>query len=393
MKAPFRERYCGGGDLAACSASLWAALDAAGNELAGRAGARTRRPGAPTRTPERISLRAGPDPADDALDEPADLPAGDHLHGPPSAVATAAARLRPDGREAVPDDAGADARAARRCSPRSREPVVHHRGPDFRAVLRVDCLERLQEVYRTEGDVLLFTASGTGAMESAVANLLAPGDRVLVVSAGYFGERWATIARAYGADVEQLAYEWGETPSAGRPRVAARRARRRRRSCFLTQSRDLDRRRRRRPGAGRGREGGGRARRRRRDLEPRRRAARDRRVGDRRRRLRLAEGADDPARARDRLRLAGGLGRARTRRRASTSTGQRRRKAQANVDTPFTPAVSLVVALDVALGLLLEEGLEAAFERHVRLGRACREGDQGDGPRALLARTTTAPPS
>src|SRR3954469_1520205 len=92
------------------------------------------------------------------------------------------------------------------------QPVVHHRGPDFRAVL-ASTLERLRRVHRTKGDVLLFTASGTAAMESAAANLLAPGDRVLVVSAGYFGERWAKITRAYGADVQQLAYEWGETPS------------------------------------------------------------------------------------------------------------------------------------------------------------------------------------
>src|SRR5206468_5985241 len=91
------------------------------------------------------------------------------------------------------------------------EPVVHHRGRDFREIYE-RCLGRLRDVYRTEHDVLLFTASGTGAFESAVANLTSPGDRVLVVSSGNFGERWAALTRAYGADVVHVRLEWGETP-------------------------------------------------------------------------------------------------------------------------------------------------------------------------------------
>src|SRR3989454_2302388 len=93
------------------------------------------------------------------------------------------------------------------------EPVVHHRGPDFRRVYE-RCLARLREVFRTESEVLLFTASGTAAMESAVSNLCSPGDRVVVVSAGYFGERWSAIGRAYGCAVDELRYAWGEIPSA-----------------------------------------------------------------------------------------------------------------------------------------------------------------------------------
>src|SRR5207247_7997830 len=92
------------------------------------------------------------------------------------------------------------------------QPVVHHRGPDFKPVYE-RTLARLREVFLTERDVLLFAAAGTGGMESAVANLCSPGDRVLVVSAGYFGERFGEIARAYHADVLELRYEWGETPS------------------------------------------------------------------------------------------------------------------------------------------------------------------------------------
>src|SRR5438876_793572 len=92
-------------------------------------------------------------------------------------------------------------------------PIVHHRSPDFKPIYR-QCLERLKDVFRTESDVLLYTSSGTGALESAISNLCSPGERVVVVSAGYFGERWAGMADTYGCELEHLRYEWGETPSA-----------------------------------------------------------------------------------------------------------------------------------------------------------------------------------
>ena len=91
------------------------------------------------------------------------------------------------------------------------EPVVHHRGPDFRPVYE-RCLERLRAVFRTASDVLLLASSGTGGMESVVANLCRPGDGVLVVSAGRFAERWAEIAETWGCAVERLTYEWGTNP-------------------------------------------------------------------------------------------------------------------------------------------------------------------------------------
>src|ERR671914_305189 len=91
-------------------------------------------------------------------------------------------------------------------------PMIHHRTPEFRAVL-ARVFDRLQQVYRTEHGVVLFSSAGTGGMESAVANLCSLGDRELVVSQGYFGGRWAAIARGYGCDVDHLRYEWGESPS------------------------------------------------------------------------------------------------------------------------------------------------------------------------------------
>src|SRR6476619_5650491 len=93
----------------------------------------------------------------------------------------------------------------------SAEPIVHHRGPDFREIY-ARTLRRLKDVSRTESGVLLFTASGTGAMESAVADLTAAGDRVAVVSHGSFGERWIAICERYGLDVHAIRYEWGEAP-------------------------------------------------------------------------------------------------------------------------------------------------------------------------------------
>ena len=93
------------------------------------------------------------------------------------------------------------------------EPVIHHRSPDFKTVF-LEVLERLHEVFRTKNDVLVFTASGTGAFESAFANLLSPGEKALVVSHGEFGTRWQKLGAAYGADVVPLTYEWGETPRA-----------------------------------------------------------------------------------------------------------------------------------------------------------------------------------
>src|ERR671924_154552 len=88
-------------------------------------------------------------------------------------------------------------------------PLVYHRGPRYGALLR-EVTEGLQKVYRTRNDVLIFASSGTGGLESAVANLLSPGDRVVVPVAGYFGERFAKIARAYHADVREIPYDWGQ---------------------------------------------------------------------------------------------------------------------------------------------------------------------------------------
>ena len=102
-------------------------------------------------------------------------------------------------------------------------PLVYHRGPGYGDLLR-EVTEGLQRVYHTAGDVLIFAASGTGGLESAVQNLFSPGDRVVVPVAGYFGERFAKIAAAFGLDVRRIDYEWGTAVNAEDVRAALQEA-------------------------------------------------------------------------------------------------------------------------------------------------------------------------
>src|ERR671918_1479012 len=91
-------------------------------------------------------------------------------------------------------------------------PMIDHRGTEFADLLR-ETSAGLAELIGTSGEVLLLTGSGSGAMEAAVVNSLSPGDRVLVVSIGAFGDRFAAIAGAFGAAVERLEVEWGQAAS------------------------------------------------------------------------------------------------------------------------------------------------------------------------------------
>jgi serine---pyruvate transaminase len=255
------------------------------------------------------------------------------------------------------------------------EPVVHHRSPDFRPIYE-RCLARLREVCRTEQDVLLFTSSGTGAFEAAVQNLVSPGEPHLVLSAGNFGDRWAALTRAYGADVDQLRYEWGETPDADD--VRARLAERDAKAVWVVHSETST---------------GVVA-----DVQAIARAAKEFGalvVVDAVSSLGALPCETDAwdldvvvSGSQKALMTPPGLGVCAVSETAYAATGsaprfyfdwQRTRTAQAKLDAAFTPPVSLVAALDVALGLLLEEGLEASFERHLRLGRAARAGVKAMG--------------
>ena len=87
-------------------------------------------------------------------------------------------------------------------------PIIHHRTPQFMAILK-EAVEGLKYVFQTKNDVFLFASSGTGAMESSVTNLLSAGDRAIVVRGGKFGERFTEICQAYGVDVINIDVEWG----------------------------------------------------------------------------------------------------------------------------------------------------------------------------------------
>lgn len=89
-------------------------------------------------------------------------------------------------------------------------PIVYHRGPGFAQML-TDVTEGMKWILDTKNDVVTFTSSGTGAMESSVANLFCAGDRVLVVSIGNFGKRYRKICEAYGLNVDFLDVEWGKS--------------------------------------------------------------------------------------------------------------------------------------------------------------------------------------
>jgi aspartate aminotransferase-like enzyme len=255
------------------------------------------------------------------------------------------------------------------------EPVVHHRSPDFRPIYE-RCLARLREVCRTERDVLLFAASGTGAFESAVSNLVSPGESHLVVSAGNFGERWVSLTTAYGADVDHLRYAWGETPEPDD--VRARLRERESKAVWIVQSETST---------------GVVA-----DVQALAAAAKESGalvVVDAVSSLGAVPCETDAwgldavvSGSQKALMTPPGLGLCAVSEAAYGATGssprfyfdwERTRKAQAKLDAAFTPPVSLVAALDVALGLLLEEGLDAAFERHIRLGRAARAGAKAMG--------------
>lgn len=88
-------------------------------------------------------------------------------------------------------------------------PIIHHRTPQFSEVFR-ETADLLKYVFQTKQDVLILAASGTGAMEGSIVNLYSPGDEVVVINGGKFGERWGKISEAYGLKVHWITVEWGK---------------------------------------------------------------------------------------------------------------------------------------------------------------------------------------
>jgi len=93
-------------------------------------------------------------------------------------------------------------------------PIIHHRTPQFQAVLK-QVTEGLKYVFQTANDVFILASSGTGGMEAAVVNLLSAGDTAITIEGGKFGERWTEICKAYGINTEVVKVEWGKAVDAG----------------------------------------------------------------------------------------------------------------------------------------------------------------------------------
>jgi aspartate aminotransferase-like enzyme len=264
------------------------------------------------------------------------------------------------------------------------EPILYHRAPAFIEVY-ARVLQRLKGVFQTSNEVLLFAASGTGALESAVTNLVAPGDAALVASCGKFGERWAELCDAHGADLTHLETEWGDRVDPARIDEALAAAQGGIGTVFTTFSETST-------GV----------------------------VNDIRAIAEIARGHDAVlvvdavsglgavdlpqdewgvdvvvAGSQKALMSPPGLAFASVSERAIEAAAGARERGAGNYyfdwhrtrkgqlkdppDSPFTPSVTLCMALDVALGLIERETLPAVFERHRVLGRATREAFKGLG--------------
>ena len=259
-------------------------------------------------------------------------------------------------------------------------PIIHHRTPEFGEIFtRVN--ENLKRVFLTENDIFTYAASGTGAFEGAIQNLFSPGDKVLVVNSGNFGGRWVKMGRAFGLEVVELKYDWGQKADndevaqalANDPEIKAA-------ICVLseTSTGTVN------------------------DIEGFAKAAQnvvsivDAVSGLGACELRTDEWGVDVVVAGSQKALMSppGLGFVSVSERAmrlheeSTMpryyfdfTAARKAYEKDPPQTAWTPAVSVIIQLDIALRQILSEGIENVFERHILLGRAAREGVKGMGLR------------
>jgi serine---pyruvate transaminase len=268
-----------------------------------------------------------------------------------------------------------------RVSQAMAEPIVYHRAPAFIEVY-ARVLERLPDVFRTRNQVLCFAASGTGAMESAVANLVTPGEPAVACVAGKFGERWAELCDSYGAKTITVDAEWGEKVDPARLDEALGALERPARAVFATQSESST-------GVIH-------------DVRALNEVARthgavlcvDAVSGVGAVDLPQDEWGIDVvvAGSQKSLMCPPGLAFASVSERglalAAENPGRRyyfdwARTAAGQAEDPpnsaFTPAVTLFRALDVALELIFEEGLDRVFARHAVLARAARAGIEALG--------------
>src|SRR5215207_1319405 len=240
------------------------------------------------------------------------------------------------------------------------EPILYHRAPAFIEIYD-RALEHLPKVFRTENQILGFAASGSGAMESGVANLVGPGEPVIVASCGKFGERWVELCGAFGGDVGHLAIEWGEAISPDQLDAAIKGMKRPPRAVFTTHSESST-------GVVN-------------DIRALTAVAHDHGavicvIAGSQKALMTPPGLAFASVNQRAMALAAETpGRRYYFDWAKTAEGQ----AEQPPNSPFTPAVTLWRALDVALRLIEEEGLDRVLERHAILARAARAGIEALG--------------
>ena len=268
-------------------------------------------------------------------------------------------------------------------------PVIHHRTPQFGAVL-AEVQQGLRALFGTAEDVLVLSSSGTGAMEGAVTNLLSPGDEVVVVNGGKFGERWTKICQAYGVRAHEVVVEWGR---AVHPQAVAEalEANPKARAVFVQASETSTC-----------------------ALHP---VAALAEITRRRDTLLVVDGITAVGvlelpmdrlgidvlvtGSQKALMLPPGLAFVALSERAWAASERaklprfyfdfrRERKGVAERSTAWTPAISLIQGLRVALGLLAAEGLPNVWARHDRLARATRAAAAALGLR-LLAPESPSP--
>ncbi len=259
------------------------------------------------------------------------------------------------------------------------EPIVHHRNPEFNEVLtRVN--HNLKYLFQTEQPVLTLTCSGTGGVESTFVSLFSPGDTIIAVNGGKFGERWVKMPKVFGLNVVEITVEWGKAPTEDQI-LSALKAHPKAKAVYLTHSETST-------GAAT-------------DVKSLAKLIRENStalvcvdgitaVGAHE--MRFDEWGIDVCvtGSQKGLMIPPGLAFVALSKRAieamETSTLpkfyfdlKKALKSYADNDTPWTPAVSLVIGVDAALQKIREEGIENVWARHQRLANAIRAGVVGAG--------------
>ncbi|SHM26561.1 aspartate aminotransferase [Caldanaerovirga acetigignens] len=272
-------------------------------------------------------------------------------------------------------------------------PMINHRGEEFTSLFK-KVSEEIKEVFQTKNDVLVFPSAGTGAMEAAIANLFSPGDLIVSFSCGVFGDRFADIAEAFGARVERIKVEWGRpvTYEIVRERISKDTKKEIKGVLFThneTSTGVLN------------------------DIKSLREAVGDHPalvIVDAISSLGAVELNTDEwqidvvvAGSQKALMIPPGLGLVSVSERAWKAVEDSKmpkyywnfknaKKSLEKGETPYTPAVSLVYALEESLKQIFDEGLENIIMRHKLLAKALREGLKNLGFR-LFAQDSWASPT